>query len=323
MLIKIKIIIVSLIFCFPNLIFAADLFDLRVFPDFNTSKVEFAGTITTGSLKEDPSSKRSRLKGLFGEWMASDSVQIFCENRHVSARVKNGEFSGQLQVKDLKNFRLKVLHRDQIIYSEVFKFPQKADFLVVSDIDDTILLTEVSSMLKMTYNSMLKDFSKRKAIEGTPELYRQFSQNCKDLGKPHFIYLSSSPAFLSRSLKSFLRRHSFPQGTIILKKSLENDGHENHKSSWLKKISARYPGRPMILLGDSGEKDPEIYRDFHSIPGNSDRIKAVIIHEVTKEAETISRLDIIKKSMGKTPFIYWSSAAELKKLLLTYQLLKE
>lgn len=323
LLMKIKIILASFILCFTNLIFAADLFDLRVFPDFKTGMVEFAGTITTGSLKEEPSSRRSRIKGLFGQWMASDSVQIFCEENHVTLRVDDGEFNGRIKVKNLENFTLKVFHQKQQIYSEVFRFPPRADFLVISDIDDTILLTEVSSMLKMTYNSIFKKFSKRKAIDGTPDLYRLLVQKNGNLGKPHFIYLSSSPAFLSRSLKSFMRRYSFPQGTIILKKSLETDGHEDHKSGWLKKVAARYPARPIILFGDSGEQDPEIYQDFLTSPDNVKRVRAVIIHEVTNETETISSLEKIKKDMGTTPFIYWSSAAELKEALQKQGLLRE
>lgn len=323
---KILFLALSLFLCFPNLVFAADLFDFRVFPDFQTNLIEFSGIITTGSLKEQPSSRRARIKGLFGQWMASDTVKIGIGSESVRVEVSNGEFKGKFKVKSLKNFNAKVFHQNLQIYSEAFKFPEKADYLIVSDIDDTILLTEVTSMVKMTYNSIFKKFSKRKAIAGTPELYSKLKQNTKPGKRPHFIYLSSSPAFLSRSLKSFMRRYNFPQGTIILKKSLEADGHESHKGNWLKEIAKRYPGKPLLLFGDSGEKDPEIYQEFAEAQKKPGMVKAIIIHEVTEEEETIARLEKIAESLGKScsvPLIYWRSADELSKMMIRHKLLPE
>jgi phosphatidate phosphatase APP1 len=303
---------------------AADLFDLRVFPDFSGKKVFFDGIIVTSSHKENTTSRKNHISGLLGKWMASGSVVIQTDSATVTSTVSEGEFSGEALVGSLASFTIQVKHQNKLLHQETFHFPEKIDYLVISDIDDTILVTEVTNKLKMAYNSLLKSAGKRMAVANTPEFYQQLAIGHLSAGKPHFIYLSSSPAFLSRYLKAFLMRNSFPQGTVILKKSLGSGAHESHKSGWLKKIVARYPDAPLLLIGDSGEQDPFIYQSFVETNESPGKVKGIIIHEVTGRPTRVRALEQIRNHLQQkfqVPFIFWNCIKSLKSSLGEHNLL--
>ncbi|EKD81968.1 MAG: hypothetical protein ACD_39C01544G0001, partial [uncultured bacterium] len=306
-------------------LWAIDLLDLRVFPLFDSQSVAFEGVIVNNSYKSEGTGLRAKLSGLRSKWLNSGKVVVESDGQKIKANINDGEFSGVIKVSSLASFTLCVYHDEKKLYVENFSFPDKADFIIVSDIDDTILVTEVTSRLKMAYNSMLKDVDKRQAVSGTPDFYREISSGATGMGNPHFVYLSSSPAFLSRSLKAFLVRNKFPPGTLVLKKSLTSGDHEGHKTSWLKKVLGRYAGKPLLLFGDSGEKDPFIYRSFVEDKDNPSQVKGIIIHEVTSRSEKIESLrefrDFLLKKF-KIPFIYWSKIAELRQNMRDDGLLK-
>ncbi|PKL44638.1 MAG: hypothetical protein CVV41_04545 [Candidatus Riflebacteria bacterium HGW-Riflebacteria-1] len=306
-------------------LWAIDLLDLRVFPLFDSQSVAFEGVIVNNSYKSEGTGLRAKLSGLRSKWLNSGKVVVESDGYKVKANINDGEFSGTIKVSSLASFTLRVYHDEKQLHSEGFSFPGNADFIVVSDIDDTILVTEVTSRLKMAYNSMFKDVDKRQTVNGTPELYREIGSGATGIGNPHFVYLSSSPAFLSRSLKAFLVRNNFPPGTLILKKSLTSGDHEGHKTGWLKKVMGRYAGKPLLLFGDSGEKDPFIYRSFVENKENPSLVKGIIIHEITSRSEKIESLrefrDFLLKKF-KIPFIYWSKISELKQSMRDDGLLK-
>ena len=179
---------------------AQDLLDLRVFPCFDTSSVSFQGVISARKTREDGTRRRDRVTAAFTRMLASSTVAVASHEGHVYVPVRDGEFSGNLKVNNLNNFALAVFHDGKRIYQESFSFPARADYLIISDIDDTILVTEVHSKIKMGINSLFKKTENRKAVEGKPELYRELASGDGPMGKPHFIYLSSSPSFLSRMI---------------------------------------------------------------------------------------------------------------------------
>ncbi len=306
-------------------LWAIDLLDLRVFPIFTSSSIAFNGTIVSNRYKVDGTGLRARFSGLRSKWLSSGTVTLEFDNQQIAVDIKDGEFSGIVKVASLASFTLRVYHAQRELYKENFSFPDHVDFLVVSDIDDTILVTEVNNRLKMAYNSMLKSSDKRKTFAGVPDLYRDIAADATNLGKPHFIYLSSSPAFLSRSLKKFLVQNNFPPGTLLLKKSLTSGDHTDHKTSWLNKISTTYDKMPMLLLGDSGEKDPGIYRSFAENKAHTPLVKGIIIHEVTGNRKKIALLQKYREFLNNTfhiPFIYWREVDDLKQQMRDDGLLK-
>lgn len=319
---KIFLCLYALLFCAATA-GAADLYDLRVIPGRQTGTIEFAGVIAAGRTRTDATGKRARFSGLLAEWLASGTVTIDSAQQQVSADVRDGEFSGQIKVASQASFTLSICHNGMQIHQESFLFPEKPDYLIISDIDDTILVTNVTSRIRMAYNSMFKRMERREAVSGTPELYRSLGKNIPPHGTPHFVYLSSSPAFLSRSIKAFLRRHEFPQGTVILKKSLGSGGHQHHKSGWLKQLMERFPGMPMLLIGDSGEQDPLIYKEFVEKTARPGQVKAIIIHEVTGDPgrrQLLAQMQSLLQQ-AKVPFIFWEKIEDLQEELQQRSLL--
>ena len=130
---------------------------------------------------------------------------------------------------------------------------------VVSDVDDTIKLSMVTDRRALVRNTFLREFE---AVEGMSGLYRKWA----DAGAT-FHYLSASPWQLYGPLSVFIRSEGFPPGSFHLKLFRLKDSsafellasHERYKSDAIERILADFPRRQFILVGDSGEQDPEIY----------------------------------------------------------------
>jgi len=85
-----------------------------------------------------------------------------------------------------------------------------------------------------------------------------------------FHYVSASPWQLYEPLSAFIASNGFPAGTFHLKQFRVKDGSflglfaspEPYKIAVIEELLARFPGRRFVLVGDSGERDPEIYGDL-------------------------------------------------------------
>lgn len=299
---------------------ADDLFDLRILPGFASSTLKIDGVMVCSSKKDQPNLRRNNFSGLRGDWLASGTVEVSCDGIKKTVDVKDGEFSVSFTDLNVASLTISVA-RDQItLYQENFSVCEKPEIIVISDVDDTILVSDVRNRIKLVYNSLFKRYDSREPVPGTPQLYQQLLST-----RPtHFIYLSSSPAFLSRPLKIFLKNNLFPPGSLVLKKSVTDAAHESHKTDWLKTVMTLNPQLPIILIGDSGEKDPEIYSSFVQSLPNPSCVKAIIIHEVTDEPERLQTLEHISGEMKKSGvlFIYWQSVEELRKTLIIEGLLR-
>ncbi len=146
-------------------------------------------------------------------------------------------------------------------------------FGVVSDIDDTILESGVQRVGRMIRQTFTGSALTRTPFPGAPELYRDLAA-----GANPFFYVSSSPWNLHAFMLGFLRHRGFPLGPVLLRDLLGTSAGREQKAARIREILELHPRLPFVLIGDSGEKDPEIYADIvRSHPG---RILAVYIREV-------------------------------------------
>src|SRR5688572_23241603 len=163
--------------------------------------------------------------------------------------------------------------------------PASVTYGVISDIDDTILKTDATSLLKMAWNTFAKNARSRIAFKGVAAFYRALHKGKSGNNKNPFFYVSSSPWNLYDVLIDFINLHGIPEGPLFLKdygfthNKIITEGHEGHKPKKIKKILNAYPEMKFILIGDSGQKDPEIYSNI--IKEFPDRILAVYIRDVT------------------------------------------
>lgn len=149
-----------------------------------------------------------------------------------------------------------------------------ATFGIVSDIDDTILETGVQRAARMVWQTLTGSAVTRQPFPGAADLYRDLADGDRN---PVF-YVSSSPWNLHAFITGFLRHRDFPMGPVLLRDLLGTRAGREEKHARIHEVLALHPGLPFVLIGDSGEKDPQVYADIvHSHPG---RILAVYIREV-------------------------------------------
>lgn len=153
-------------------------------------------------------------------------------------------------------------------------------YLIISDVDDTILETNAASIWKMIKTTLFGNVLTRQVFSRIPEFYLTLLGE----GNP-FFYVTSSPWNLRGFMQSIFERYQIPKGGFFMtdwgldKEKWFAKSHRNHKIESIQKILDWYPKRPVILLGDSGQKDPEIYREIAE--NYPERVHLVLIRNVS------------------------------------------
>jgi len=169
---------------------------------------------------------------------------------------------------------------------------QKAAFGVVSDIDDTIVYSHVTSKLRMLLTIAMSNAHSRKPFEGVAAFYRALHR-----GVNPFFYVSKSPWNLYVPLAEFLELQRLPEGPLFLR-NLGLRMPRDHKCVAIEAILNAYPKLPFILIGDSGEKDPEIYREIvHRFPA---RIRVIYIRSVSRQPKRLAAIERLIAEVAKT-----------------------
>lgn len=159
---------------------------------------------------------------------------------------------------------------------------------LISDIDDTILVSEVLSTTSLLKNSLAVPPEQRQPVSGMAALYlRQLKKNRTPEATAVF-YVSSSPRQLTDNLRRFLKLNGFPRGVLQLKEIGSGSGdsmgeHETYKLRRIETIFAEFPKLKFFLFGDDGERDPEIYDAL--LTKYPDRIAGVWIHRVNPDVK--------------------------------------
>ena len=162
--------------------------------------------------------------------------------------------------------------------------PSDAEFGIISDLDDTVIQTGATNVLRMVKATLLHNARTRIPFPGVAAFYAALQQGSTGTGFNPIFYVSSSPWNLYDVLEQFLALQKIPMGPTLLRDwgmSLDRIpfGHAEHKLSSIRSILATYPAMRFILMGDSGQQDPEIYREvIREYPG---RILCAYIRDVT------------------------------------------
>lgn len=160
-----------------------------------------------------------------------------------------------------------------------------SQFGVISDVDDTILKTDATSLLKAARLTFFNNARTRLPFEGVAAFYRALQSGPdSSLFNPIF-YVSSSPWNLYDLLADFCAVQGIPKGPLLLRDlGFEPDkfftnSHLVHKQAQIRLILNTCENIPFVLIGDSGQHDPEIYLEIiREFPG---RILAVYIRDVS------------------------------------------
>ncbi len=159
--------------------------------------------------------------------------------------------------------------------------PADARFGVISDLDDTVVRSSVTNLLKMARIVLLSNAHTRLPFEGVSDFYQALQLGSSGEDFNPIFYVSSSPWNLYDMLEDFLDVHGVPAGPLFLKDWSPTTlrDHDRHKLGVVRTLLGMYPDLPFVLIGDSGERDPEIYRQVvREYPG---RVRAIYIRDVT------------------------------------------
>lgn len=162
--------------------------------------------------------------------------------------------------------------------------PAGASFGVISDVDDTVVETGVTNRLAMARTVFLHNAHTRLPFKGVSAFYKALHQGHDGDDCNPVFFVSGSPWNLYDLLSEFMDLHGIPRGPLLLRdfgldaaKLLKQETRE-YKLGCIRPILDLYPDLRFILIGDSGEQDPEIYREVvREYPG---RILAIYIRNI-------------------------------------------
>ena len=168
---------------------------------------------------------------------------------------------------------------------EILVPPKEARFGVISDIDDTVIQSRVSNFLQAARTVMLGNARTRLPFPGVAAFYRALRDGATGGEKNPIYYVSSSPWNIFDVITEFMEIQKIPRGPLLLRDwdigwgLLSSSRHLEHKATPIRNIMKLFPNMKFILIGDSSQHDPEIYRQI--VTEFPERVKAIYIRDVT------------------------------------------
>jgi phosphatidate phosphatase APP1 len=174
---------------------------------------------------------------------------------------------------------------------------------VISDIDDTVISSNVTDKLKMVLTAILSNARTRKPFEGVAGFYNALRNGATGADDNPIFYVSNSAWNLYPVLVEFLTLQKIPLGPLLLRDFGEHvlfgrKDHDEHKLSNIRMILESFPHLPFVLIGDSGERDPEIYRDV--VKQFPDRIRAIYIRSIDQRPSRLAAIDKLSGEIRHT-----------------------
>ena len=162
---------------------------------------------------------------------------------------------------------------------------------VISDMDDTVLQSEITSFVRAARLMLLENARTRLPFPGVAAFYRALERGAGGRESNPIFYVSSSPWNLHDVIADFLDAQEIPVGPMLLRDwdiGREMMRTRQYKLSQIREIMGTYPSLPFILVGDSGQEDPEIYGELVTeFPG---RILAIYIRNVSPHPERLASI---------------------------------
>lgn len=241
-----------------------------------------------------------------GYFLVDDSVEGLTEMTN-----EEGWLNIEIGYKDFTKKRLIQLENR---FPGEMLIPDNCSFGVASDIDDTIMHTGLVSLFKwrVIYNTFLKTAKSRVPLEGAAEFYHMLHRGKSGKETNPIFYVSHSPWNMYRYLEFFLKKNNFPKGPILLRDfgnflNRKDKSEKPQKQHEIINILKTYPELKLILIGDSGEHDADIYLEIaEEYP---DRILAIYLRSV-KHKKKMLRVKGIYENYKTTPALLVESSKQ-------------
>lgn len=167
--------------------------------------------------------------------------------------------------------------------------PYETQYLFISDIDDTFLISHSSNLRRRLYVLFTQNARSRKPFEGVVRHYQLLAESGTTAETPNpFFYVSSSEWNLYEYILEFTANNQIPRGVFLLSQlkrfsQLLKTGQNNHgtKFTRITRVLEAFPNQRVVLLGDSSQQDPYIYEAL--VKHFPQRIHAVYIRDVYQQ----------------------------------------
>ena len=212
----------------------------------------------------------------------------------------------------------------EAVEAPVFVVDPESRFGLISDVDDTVMVTSLPRPLLAAWNTFVLDEHARRPVPGMAVLYERLLQ--AHPGAPVF-YLSTGAWNVAPTLTRFLQRHLYPSGPLLL--TDWGPTHDrwfrsgrDHKRISLERLAQEFPDLRWLLVGDDGQHDEELYGAFAE--GHAESIQAIAIRELSTSEAVLAggrSRDDERHKPGSVPWVYAQHGSGLADRLVALGLL--
>jgi len=202
---------------------------------------------------------------------------------------------------------------------------EEAEFLLISDVDDTIIHTGITNLLVAAQLTFLNNAKTRKPLAGAGSLYQSLARGHQGHAVNPVIYLSNSSWNMYDLLRDFIDLNDLPRGPLLLRDIGREADSDNHKTETLSNLFRRYEHLPVVLIGDSGQHDAAYYSSIAA--KYPDRVKAIYIRDIdpAENSEYDVKIDAIihRNEQNGVPFVRVQSSVQIAEHAVNIGLLPE
>jgi phosphatidate phosphatase APP1 len=179
-------------------------------------------------------------------------------------------------------------HHEDVAQAPVFVAGPDTRVGLVSDIDDTVLITAMPRPLLAFWNTFVLRESDRRPVPGMADLYREL---VSEHPSTMVVYLSTGAWNVAPALSGFLARHGFPPGPLLMTDwGPTPDGWFRsgrlHKKTQLARLMSDLPGVRWVLFGDDGQHDPQLYRQ--AAADHPGRVMAIAVRRLSPTEQVLT-----------------------------------
>ncbi len=161
-------------------------------------------------------------------------------------------------------------------------------FGLISDIDDTVMITALPRPLLAFWNTFVVKETNRQPVPGMAALYARLRQQEPD---GLVVYLSTGAWNVARAISRFLDRQEYPRGPLLMTDwGPTNEGWfrsgQEHKHRQLRRLLSEFPQLRWVLVGDDGQHDPQLYEDLAD--EHPEALRMVLIRQLSPVEQVLT-----------------------------------
>lgn len=211
------------------------------------------------------------------------------------------------------------------VTAPVFIVDPATRFGIVSDIDDTVMVTALPRPFLAAWNTFVLDEHARTPVAGMAVLYERLR---REHPASPVIYLSTGAWNVAPTLTRFLDRNLYPPGPLLLTDwgpthdRWFRSGQE-HKRTSLARFASEFPELRWLLIGDDGQHDEALYGEFAA--AHPENVAAVAIRQLSTGEAVLAggrTKAALREKESAVRWFYGQNGAELSRALVTAGILE-